>query len=106
MASQLKDGQATAEQLFPPIESKVAKPKKESKTKRGGTAKSEESKSLPLSPSPASRAATPAQLQAIRLGCTEKGINIDMVLKDRQVSQLEEMDFDSAHAVQKWLANQ
>jgi len=106
MASQLKDGQATAEQLFPPIESKEEKPKAESKTKRGRTAKSEEYRSLALSPSPPPRAATPAQLQTIRLECMEKGINIDMVLKDHQLSQLEEMDFNSAHAVQKWLANQ
>jgi hypothetical protein len=106
MASQLKDGQATAERLFPPIGGQVEKPKEESKTKRGHTAQSEESKSLPLSPSPPRRAATPAQLQAIRLGCTEKGIDIDMVLQDHQVSQLEELDFDSADAVRKWLESQ
>jgi hypothetical protein len=96
MASQLKDGQATAEQLFPPIESKEAKPKGESKTKRGRKAKSEKPRSLALSPTRPLRAATPAQLQTIRLGCMEKGIDIDRVLKDHQVSQLEEMDFNSA----------
>jgi hypothetical protein len=106
MASQLRDGQTTAEQLFPPIESQEDKPKEESKTKRIRTAKPAESKSLPLSPSSAPRAATPAQLQSIRLGCTEKGIDIDMVLQDHQVSQLEELDFDSADAVGKWLDSQ
>ncbi len=106
MASQLRDGQTTAEQLFPVIASKEEKPQEESRTKRARTAKPEASKSLPLAPDPTPRAATAAQLQAIRLGCTEKGIDIDLVLTDHQVTQLEELDFDGAQAVQKWLDSQ
>ena len=35
------------------------------------------------------------QLEAIRLGCLEKGIDIELILQQRQVSRLEELDGES-----------
>ena len=52
------------------------------------------------------RAATPEQLAAIRIGCLEKGIDIDIILEDQRVSQLEELDYGSAQKVQEWIENQ
>ena len=53
MASQLKDGQATAEQLFPTSEAMVEdRPKEETEEKRVRLAKPAVAKSLPSSPSP------------------------------------------------------
>ncbi|MGA9754255.1 MAG: hypothetical protein WBV23_03850, partial [Desulfobaccales bacterium] len=111
MASQLKDGQATAEQLFPATEAKeerpkAATPKEENKGKRGRAPKAE----APVTPSsPASllpRGATPEDLEAIRLGCLDKGIDLELILHQWQVSQLEELDAESAQQVRKWMEDQ
>ncbi len=111
MASQLKDGQATAEQLFPDTEATAERPKaatakEETKGKRGRAPKTE----APLTPSvPASllpRAATPEDLEAIRLSCLEKEIDLELILEKWQVKQLEELDGDSAQQVQEWLKGQ
>ena len=111
MASQLKDGQATAEQLFPATEAKeerpkAATPKEETKGKRPRAPKAE----APVTPSsPASllpRAATPEDLEAIRLTCLEKEIDLELILEKWQVSRLEELDGASAQQVQEWLKGQ
>lgn len=110
MASQLKDGQATAEQLFPSVEVKKAPshkepPKEEPKGKRRRPAKAEVAVTAP----PASllpRAATPEQLEAIRLGCLEKGVDIELILTEWHVTRLEELDDASAQQVVEWIESQ
>ena len=111
MASQLKDGQATAEHLFPATAAteerpKAATPKEETKAKRGRAPKAE----APVTPSsPASllpRAATPEDLEAIRQTCLEKEIEQELILQKWQVSRLEELDGASTQQVQEWLKGQ
>jgi hypothetical protein len=111
MASQLKDGQTTAEQLFPALaateaQPTAAPPKEETKGKRGRAPKVE----APVPPtSPASllrRGATPEDLEAIRLTCLEKEIALEVILEKWQVSRLEELDGASAQQVQEWLKGQ
>lgn len=111
MPSQLKDGQATAEQLFPATEAKeerpkAATPKEETKAKGGRAPKAE----APVTPSsPASllpRAATPEDLEGIRLACLEKEIGLELILQKWQVSRLEELDGVSTQQVQEWLKGQ
>jgi len=111
MASQLRDGQVTAEHLFPATEAKeerpkTATPKEETKAKRGRAPKAE----APVPPSsPASllpQAATPEDLEAIRLTCLEKEIELEVILEKWQVSRLEELDGPSAQQVQEWLTGQ
>lgn len=106
MVSQLKDGQASTEQLFPPVESKPEPSPEESKGERGRHAKTE----VPMtSPPPASllpRAATPPQLEAIRLGCLGKGIDLELIFQQWHVSSLEELDGDSALKVREWMERQ
>lgn len=106
MASQLKDGQATAEQLFPLVELKPEPPPEASKGKRGRAAKAEAkgSPSPPASLLP--RAATPKQLEAIRLACLDKGIDLELIFQQWQVSNLEKLDGASAQQVQGWLQSQ
>jgi hypothetical protein len=106
MASQLKDGQATAERLFPAPEIKDAKPPavtppEETKVKRGRAPKA-----LAPSTSLPPRAASPEQLEAIRLTCLEKQIDLELILEKWQVSRLEELDTTSAQQVIEWLAGQ
>jgi hypothetical protein len=111
MASQLRDGQATTEQLFPAPEAKEARlqtpaPTEATKGKRGRAAKAERPK--PSSP-PAGllpRVASPEDLEAVRQECLEKGIDLELILEKWQVSRLEELDADSAQHVQEWLADQ
>ena len=111
MASQLRDGQATAEQLFPATEAKeerpkAATPKEETKAKRARAPKAE----APVTPSPPAsllpQAATPEDLEAIRLTCLEKEIELELILEKWQVSRLEELDGASAQQVQEWLKGQ
>jgi hypothetical protein len=52
------------------------------------------------------RAATPADLEAIRLICLEKGIDLELILEKWQVSRLEELDGTCAQQVQEWLKGQ
>jgi len=106
MASQLKDGQATAEHLFPTGESPAAPPPPESKGKRPRAARTP---SPPASPPPdrlLPRAATPAQLEEIREGCLEKRIDLQLILQQWQLGQLEELDYEGALQVKEWLAGQ
>jgi len=111
MASQLKDGQATAEQLFPATEAQAerpaaATPAPEPKSKRSRAPKAE----APVTASPPAsllpRAATPEQLEAIRLGCQEKDLNLGLILQGHNVSQLEELDHDRAAVVLNWIEGQ
>lgn len=46
------------------------------------------------------------QLVAIRLGCLDKGVDLELILKQWQVSQLEELDGASALKVREWLTGQ
>lgn len=107
MASQLKDGQATAEHLFPALEPQAPeKPKADSRGKRARPAKAEEVKLPRSSAILPPRAATVEQMAAIRLRCLEKEIGLELILQIHQVSQLEELDCDSATLVLDWLESQ
>jgi hypothetical protein len=111
MASQLRDGQSTAEQLFPATEPKeerprAANPNEESKTKRFRAPKAE-APAPPSSPdSLLPQAATPEDLEAIRLTCLEKEIDLELILEKWQVIRLEELDGSSAQQVREWLKGQ
>ena len=52
------------------------------------------------------RAATPEDLEAIRLTCLEKEIDLELILQKWQVSRLEELDGASAQQVREWLKGQ
>jgi hypothetical protein len=52
------------------------------------------------------RDATPEDLEAIRLTCLEKEIELEPILGKWQVSRLEELDGASAQQVQEWLKGQ
>jgi hypothetical protein len=111
MASQLKDGQATAEHLFPPYEAqeerpKTATPKEETKGKRARAPKAEAPVNTTPSASLLPQAATPEDLEAIRLTCLEKEIELEVILEKWQVSRLEELDGASAQQVREWLKGQ
>ena len=106
MASQLKDGQATVEQLFPPVESKKEPLQEETRLKRGRVPK-------PTGPaaqgSPGDllpREATPEQLETIRLGCMEKEIDLELIFKEWHISSLEELDYARAQQVREWIESQ
>ena len=43
------------------------------------------------------------QLEAIRLGCLDKGVDLELILQKWQVSRLEELDGASAQQVEEWL---
>jgi hypothetical protein len=112
LASQLRDGQATAEQLFPPAEAKKAlprasTPREENKGKRPRAPKSDGPKA-PSAP-PASllpQATTPEDLEAIRQECLEKGIDLELILDKWQVRRLEDLDGPRAQQVKEWLQGQ
>ena len=111
MASQLRDGQATAEQLFPATAApeerpKAATPKEETKAKRGRVPKSEAPVTVTPPASLLPQAATPEDLEAIRLTCLEKEIELEVILEKWQVSNLEELDGPSAQRVREWLKGQ
>ena len=81
MASQLKDGQATAEQLFPAPEAQEERPtattpEPQTKVKRGRAPKAEAAVTASPPASLLPRAATPATLEAIRLSCLDKEIDL------------------------------
>jgi len=108
MASQLKDGQATAERLFPASAAqeerpKAATPKAETKPMRARAPKAEALANATPSASLLPQAASPEDLEAIRLTCLEKEIELEVILEKWQVSRLEELDGASAQQVQEWL---
>ena len=98
LASQLKDGQATAEQLFPAISAREQPAPEAPRGKRGRPAKA-----ASLAPP---RGATPEQLEEIRLRLMKKGIDLELVLEQWQVERLEELDEARALLVQEWLEDQ
>jgi hypothetical protein len=106
MASQLKDGQATAEQLFPLLAAPEEQPQEEPKGKRGRPVKAVGPKTSPLPANLLPRAVTPEQLDRIGLGCLEKGVDLEAILQQWQVNRLEELDHDSAQQVLEWLESQ
>jgi hypothetical protein len=111
MASQLRDGQATAEQLFPTLEATEAQPpaeppKKATKGKRQPPVQAPKTGSVSAPTSLMPRAATPEDLEVIRLECLEKKIDLELILEKWQVSQLEELDGARAQQVQEWLKGQ
>jgi hypothetical protein len=108
MASQLRDGQVSAEHLFPAAEAtaerpQAATPKEETKGKRPRAPKGE----APVTASPPTsllpQAATPEDLEAIRLTCLEKEVELEVILEKWQVSLLEELDGVGAQQVWEWL---
>jgi hypothetical protein len=111
MASQLRDGQVSAEQLFPANAAteerpQAPTPKEETKGKRPRAPKAE----APVTPSaPASllpRAATPEDLEAIRLTCLEKKIDLELIIQKWQISQLEELEGPSTQQGWEWIKGQ
>ncbi len=111
MASQLKDGQAAPEQLFPATEAPAEKPgakppEPATKARRGRVPKTEAAASTPPPTSLLPPAATAADLEAIYLTCLEKGIDLELILDKWQVSRLEELDGPSAQRVREWLKGQ
>ena len=106
LASQLKDGQATAEQLFPPLRTGKSDPQGKPKGKRSRAAKGEN----PGTPSPSAsllpQAATSESLEAILEATLEKGIDLELILQQWQVSRLEDLDDRQVHQVQEWLKSQ
>jgi hypothetical protein len=46
------------------------------------------------------------QLEAIRLGCLDKGVDLELILLQWQVSRLEELDGPGAQQVREWLKGQ
>lgn len=106
MVSQLKDGQASSEQLFPPVEPHPEPPREEGKGKRSRPAKA----AGPASSSPPGsllpQSATPEQLEAIRVAYLEKGVDLELILQQWQISSLEELTEESAQQVRAWLERQ
>jgi hypothetical protein len=106
LASQLKDGQATAAQLFPEVAAAPEPPPKESKGKKGRPTKRTKLKTPAPPASLLPSAAKPEQLEGILQECLDKGIDLELVLQQWQVSKLEHLDADQIHQVQKWLERQ
>jgi len=46
------------------------------------------------------------QLESIRLGCLDKGVDLELILQQWHVSNLEELDGPGAQQVQEWLKGQ
>ena len=106
LASQLKDGQATAAQLFPPLEDRKECSKGKSRGKRGCAAKVAESGNPSPSASLMPQPTTLERLEAIMEITLEKGIDLELILQQWQVSRLEDLDDRQVHQVQEWLKSQ
>jgi len=106
MVSQLKDGQASSEQLFPAVETKKEPPPEASKAKRARASKAEGPQTPTAPPSLLPRAAPLEQLEAIRLGCLDKGIEVELIFQQWHLSRLEDLDGDRAQEVLEWLEGQ
>jgi hypothetical protein len=46
------------------------------------------------------------QREAIRLGCLDKGVDLELILKQWQASRLEELDSAGTQQVREWLKGQ
>ena len=106
LASQLKDGQATAAQLFPEVAAAPEPPPKDGKGKRSRPAKGLK----PGAPAPPASllplAATPVQIEEILQECLDKGIDLELILQQWQVDKLEDLDDHQVNQVQEWLEKQ
>jgi hypothetical protein len=117
LASQLRDGQATPEQLFPEGPTPAPPPPAAAKAKKARAPKTPETAAGapapvqrplgngatgPGSPGPAS----PQQLEDIRLNCLAKGVQLELILEQWRVQQLEDLDEATAQEVQAWLDQQ
>jgi hypothetical protein len=106
LASQLKDGQATATQLFPVVATGPEAPPQNSKEKKARPARGKKhggevppANLLPLG-------VTPSQLENILQGCLEKGIELELILQQWEVSKLEDLEEHQVHQVREWLDKQ
>jgi hypothetical protein len=106
MASQLRDGQTTAEHLFPLPAGPEARPSAEPKAKRPRAPKAERAQTPSRPTSLLPPAATPEDLEAILQTCLEKEIVLELILQKWQVSRLEELDGPRVQQVQEWLKGQ
>jgi hypothetical protein len=48
----------------------------------------------------------PAPLGASRLGCLDKGVDLELIFQQWQGSRLEELEADRAQQGREWLASQ
>ena len=106
MASQLKDGQATAGQLFPEAAS-APEPSafdKKAKKSRAPRKQRPETPAAPATLLPPR--ATPANIEEILQECLDKGIDLELILAQWQVSRLEDLGEDQVKQVQEWLQGQ
>ncbi len=106
LASQLRDGQATAAQLFPPVEPQPEPRAPSHKRKQGQPAPGKKSPAQAPPGSSVPPAARPAQVERILGRCLEKGIDLAVILEQWQVSQLEDLEEHQVHQVQEWLQSQ
>ena len=106
MASQLKDGQATAGQLFPEATPAPESPPPDQKDKKGQAPHKKKPKTPAAPASLRPPSATPAQIEGILQECLDKGIDLELILEQWQVSRLEDLDGDQVHQVLEWLQGQ
>jgi hypothetical protein len=106
LASQLKDGQATAAQLFPPLKERKECPQGKPRGKRGRAAKVAGSGNPAPSASLMPQPTTLERLEAIMEATLEKGVDLELILQQWQVSRLEDLDDRQVHQVQEWLKSQ
>jgi len=106
MASQLKDGQATALQLFPEVSSPFELPSQGRPRKKGRAPKKERNKAPAGPASLLSPTATPAQIEGILQACLDKGIDLEVIYEQWQVRDLEDLEEDQVQQVQEWLQSQ
>ena len=106
LASQLKDGQATPGQLFPEEAAPSAASPQKRPRKQGRTGH----KTKAATPAPPASLlaprATPAQIEEILQACLDKGIDLDLVLQEAQVSQIEELEAEGVQRLKEWLGRQ
>jgi len=79
MASQLKDGQATALQLFPEGVPPSELPSQGRPRKKGRAPKKEQAKAMAEPGSLLSPTATPAQIEGILQACLDQGIDLEVI---------------------------
>jgi hypothetical protein len=106
MASQLKDGQATSGQLFPEAPPAPEPPPPDKKNKKGRPSHKKKPETPTGSASLLPPATTPAQLEGILQECLDKGIDLELILTQWQVSRLEDLTPDQIHQVEEWLEGQ
>ena len=106
LASQLKDGQATAAQLFPEVAPAPEAPPKNNKDKKARPSKGKKPGAEAATTSLLPLADTPSQLEDILQACLEKDIDLELILQQWQVSKLEDLDGEQVNQVQEWLEKQ